>query len=242
MQKKMKLVIAAASVASIFACGPAFAVFGVGDVVIDPSNLVKNTATSLSAVKTEINTAATYIKQIEANISLARSLTSLQGIASLAGVQEELALYQKLRATSTQLAGVIDQSRQLSQGVEAGYGASKLSWPDYLKTRSSISQQAAQGLAAQYQSIDKNMELLANRRKEILQRVQDAAGQTEATQTVTIAIDTLIGQNQQMAAALSAKAKADQSDASGRVTDEALGLSILTKRQMELRASDSKFK
>lgn len=227
MKPLIKPFLATIAFCAAVVSGPAHAIFGIGDIVIDPINLVQNTYSAVAAVKNEVNTAAAYIKQIEQALALAKSLKSVNGLATLAGVQQELALYSQLKNTSTQLASIMDQSLKLSQNVQAQYGASNVDWTSFLTSRSAVDRGRSQVLAAQYATIDQSMVDVAQRRQAIVSQLQDSSGQTSAMQSVGAGIDVLIGQNQLMVSTLSAQGKVaivkqNTDDASGAASLQAL--------------------
>jgi hypothetical protein len=237
---KRRQIIMAISV-GIFAA-PAHAIFGVGDIVLDPTNLVQTTASALAAVKNEINTAAAYITQMQQLVAMGKSLKSVSGLASLAGVEQELALYSQLKAVSTQLAAASGESLELSQRLHAAYGASSMSWQDFLKARASIDQGNAKGLAAQYATVTTAIERIALRRKEIVDRLQVADGQTSAMQSVGAGIDVLIGQNQQLMATLAAEGQSKLIQKNVDAATVQQGMRIISDRQQRLKDADAKLK
>lgn len=170
--------------------------------VIDPTNLVQNTSTALSSVKTEASTAGTYIEQLKANIQLVRSTLSMDGLADLTGMQAEIGTLKDLISANSTLTSAIQQSQQLSTDVRAQFGASNFSWKSFLQSTSSNDLQRAQWLMDKFGSINKSIESAAARRQAIVGKLQDAQGATQATQAVGAAVDVVIGQNQQVISAL----------------------------------------
>lgn len=183
--------------------------------VIDPTNLVQNTSTALSSVKTEVSTAGTYVEQLKANIQLVRSTLSMDGLADLTGMQAEMATLKDLISANSTLTSAIQQSQQLSTDVRAQFGASNFSWKSFLQSTSSNDLQRAQWLMDKFGSINKSIESAASRRQAIVGKLQDAQGATQATQAVGAAVDVVIGQNQQVISALGtqiANAAADKTE------------------------------
>jgi P-type conjugative transfer protein TrbJ len=80
MHKLLKSFAFAVSLTAALVTGPAHAIFGVGDIVIDPTNLIQNTYSAISAVKNEVNTANTYINQVQQLIAMTKSLQSVSGL------------------------------------------------------------------------------------------------------------------------------------------------------------------
>ncbi|WP_426172494.1 hypothetical protein [Pseudoduganella sp. R-34] len=246
MKKYIKGILGTLSLAAAIVTGPAHALFGVGDIVIDPTNLIQNTSSAISAVKNEVNTAHTYITQVQQLIAMGKSLQSVSGLANLAGVQEEYKLYVQLANVSTQLLGVIDRSKRLTESVQAQVGASNLDWKTFLTTKSDINRSRAMALSQQYQAIDRSMVEVAERRKQIVNQLQASTGQTSAMQSVGAGIDVLIGQNQQMISALQMQGRADQmKQEMDQTTEKATfeqGMQVISKRQKALMQSDANLK
>lgn len=167
-------------------------------IVLDPANLWQSILTAAAAVKTEITTAATYVQEAQQTIHMIRSTMSIDGLANLAGVQKELALYRDLQSTNQQIQIALGQSQQLARDVQAQFGSSNFSWEQFLKSRSYIDTSRINALKRQYEVVNRSLTDNANRRKEIIDQLQGAQGQTAATQAVGAQIDIVIGQNQQM--------------------------------------------
>jgi type IV secretion system protein TrbJ len=246
MKKYFKGILGTLSLAAAIVTGPAHALFGVGDIVIDPTNLIQNTSSAISAVKNEVNTAHTYITQVQQLIAMGKSLQSVSGLANLAGVQEEYKLYVQLANVSTQLLGVIDRSKRLTESVQAQVGASNLDWKTFLTTKSDINRSRAMALSQQYQAIDRSMVEVAERRKQIVNQLQASTGQTSAMQSVGAGIDVLIGQNQQMISALQMQGRAEEMrQEMDKATEKASfqqGLQVISERQRALRQTSDQFK
>lgn len=166
--------------------------------VFDPSNFSKNVVTASNSIRTEINTATSAIQSVRHTIELVKSTASLDGIARLAGLQEELGLYRSLVDTNRELLGAVDQSRNLYQNLSAQYGASNFSWKAFLDGRATGNLQQAQILLNKYESVNRAIASTNGRRENLLQAVQNATGETAATQGLSAQIDILIGQNQQV--------------------------------------------
>lgn len=201
--KRLSRLFGATLIASLLTFSTSsYALFGVGDIVLDPTNLVQNTSTAISAVKTEVSTASSYIQQIKSTMELVKSTMSLDGLSKLAGLQDELNLYRDLKNTGEQLSSSIQVSQQLSRDMQANFGASNMSWKTFLESgaRSDISR--AQVMMDQFSTINKSIEKVSTRRQDIVEKLQSAQGPTQATQAVGAAIDTVIGQNQQIVSAL----------------------------------------
>lgn len=237
---KRGLIIASIA-AGVFA-SPAHAIFGAFDIVLDPSNLVQNTASAVAAVKNEVNTANSYITQMQQLVAMGKSLKSVSGLASLAGVEQELALYVQLKSASTQLAAASAQSLELSQRLQAQYGASSMSWQDFLRSRAAIDQGNSKGLAAQYATVTNAIEQISVRRKEIVERLQSAEGQTSAMQSVGAGIDVLIGQNQQLIATLAAEGQSRLVQKNVDAATVQQGMQIISNRQQRIMDADAKLK
>lgn len=242
MKNKFNIFFKAVISASILFTSPAHAFFGIGDIVVDPTNLVQNTQSAISAVKNEINTASAYIKQIQMAIALAKSLESLKNISALVGIEKEFELFNDLKNTGQQLTGALDQSLRLTRGLEASHGASKLSWKDFVAARSATNQSANQSLLKQYSTITSAVQQIATRRQQIVAELQKVGGQTAALQSVGAGIDALIGQNQQMISTLAAEGTARLVQKNVEEATLQQGMDVISQRQIELQKALSNFK
>jgi len=241
MKSKFKFFVVISSFLLAFLTAPANAIFGVGDIVIDPTNLIQNTSTAIAAVKTEVSTAASYIKQIQQTIALARSLASVDGLAKLAGVENELALYRDLKRAGDQLVVVMNKSKQLSQNVKAEFGSSDFSWKRFLTSRSTILGNQAQSLAAQYELLNKSLTQIATRRQVIVKELEKSTGQTAAIQSVGAAIDMMVGQNQLMVATLKMQGDSKQIDVHLDDAARKAGQKVMSEYQQKLLDEAAKY-
>jgi conjugal transfer/entry exclusion protein len=239
MQKLLKSFAFAVSLTAAVVTGPAHAIFGVGDIVIDPTNLIQNTYSALSAVKNEVNTANTYINQVQQLIAIGKSLQSMNGLSNLTGAQQELALYTQLSNIGGEMITVMDRSRKLAESLQAQVGASNMDWATFLSTKSDIERARKQSLANQMVTIDKNMADVAKRRSAIVNQLQASSGQTSAMQAVGAGIDVLIGQNQQMIANLQLKGREEQAKERVDAATVNQGLKVISERQLQLLKSSS---
>lgn len=172
---------------------------------VDPVNLVQNTVSAISQVKSEISAAASLAQQIKSNVQLLNSVASKKGLAQIAGFSKELELYNQLKTTDLNLKSYAEKSLNLSQNLLAQYGASKLPWEEFLKQRAKVNSMEHQVMVGQYASLTASMEEYAQRRKVIVNEMQSSPGTTAAVQSLGAAVDVLIGQNQQVLASLAVK-------------------------------------
>lgn len=207
--RRRRIITAFAATATVVAM-PAHALFGVGDIVIDPSNLVQNTSSAIAAIKNEVNTATALIHQIQSAINLGKSLTSVKGLASLAGLQKELDMYHRLKAAGTEIQSLMNRSLSLSKRLEGAYSASRLPWKEFAAYKMTTDKLASEAMLRQYESIDESLAQVASRRKDIVNQLQDSEGQTAALQAVGTGIDALIGQNQLLISSMNAQGKLAQ--------------------------------
>jgi len=184
----------------------ASAIFGSG-VVWDPTNWIQNNSTALASVKTEVNTAKTLIQQTQTAIAMAKSIKGVADMDGLAQVKASLGLYKELADVGNRLENDFRQSAELTERVTAKYGASDMSWEDYMKSSSRIEKQQRETSAQRYRAINASIEQTSRQRQAIVTKLGAVQGQTEAMQTVGAAIDVLIGQNQQIISILAANHK-----------------------------------
>jgi conjugal transfer/entry exclusion protein len=242
MKNLFKSMVAAVAVGASLLAAPAYALFGVGDIVIDPTNLIQNTSSAISAVKNEINTANAYYNQIQQLLGLAKQLQSVNGLANLAGAQQEMALYQQLANVSNQLLGVLNKSNQLNQTVQAQVGASSMDWKTFLTTKSDINKSRSDALASQYAAVNQNMIDVSQRRQAIVTQLQNSTGETSAMQGVGAGVDVLIGQNQQMLATLRAQGQDALIQRSNDANSADAAEQDMIARQKRLSDAASKYK
>lgn len=184
----------------------ASAIFGSG-IVWDPTNWIQNNSQAIAGVKTEINTAKTLIQQTQTAIAIAKSIKGVADMEGLAQVKEALKLYKELQSVDSLLEKDFQQSAELTERVAAKYGASDMSWDEYLNSRNQIERQQRDSSAARYRAINASIEQTSRQRQAIVSKLGSVQGQTEAMQTLGAAIDVLIGQNQQIISILAANNK-----------------------------------
>lgn len=237
-----KQIVSIAAVCAALISAPANALFGVGGIVIDPSNLVQNTASAAAAVKNEINTATALIHQIKAAIDIAKSLQSVNGLANLAGLQQELALYQQLKSTSTNMQSVLNESLRLSQSIESRYGASSSSWSEFIATKNASNNAIAKVAASQYQTIDDSLEQIAQRRQNIVNQLEKSEGPTQAMAAVGAGVDTLIGQNQLMISTLKMQGQLQSETQQANEDKHQKTVDAYARRQQQMVDQDAKYR
>lgn len=166
--------------------------------VWDPTNFVMNAKSAIAEVGSEISSATTAMQSVRQTIELVRMGTSINGLAKLAGLEEELRLYQDVVRINQQLTGVINDTKGLYQNLNAQFGASNKSWEGFLKGRHTMEAARARYLLDRYEQTTRSMDSLNKRRADLLRKVDSTNSQLEATQAVSGQIDVLISQNQQM--------------------------------------------
>jgi hypothetical protein len=210
-------------------------------VVNDPLNWVQNFASATAAVKNEISSAASLIQQTNSAIHLARSTMSIQGLGQLAGLEQEVRLYNELIAVNSQLDDTIKQSQRLGLNLKAGFGASDFSWKKYKREQQRLDEQTRRTAAAQFESLTRSLEANAVRRKEIIGKLENAPGETHAIQAVGASLDVIIGQNQQMLSVLRHQYKEKEAVESSKALDEANSKMTIEEYQRKLRDAAKAF-
>jgi hypothetical protein len=173
----------------------------------DSLNWIQNNTTALSSVKNEVNTAKTLIQQTQTAIAMAKSIKGVSDMDGLAQVQASLGLYKDLAAVGNRLEKDFQQSAELTERVNAKYGASDMSWEQYMNSSTQLERQQRETAAQRYRAINASIEQTARQRQAIVTKLGAVQGQTEAMQTVGASIDVLIGQNQQIISILAANNK-----------------------------------
>lgn len=223
VKKNIARVVAAIFTVGFLTC-PAQAL-----VFTDPMNLVQNTLSARTAVQNEINTAKALIEQINSTKNLARSTAGLKNLAGLAGVEQARQLYRALIDVDSRLGSNLDNNAQLAENLRALYGASNMSWDQFMTSRSQAETRQRQLNKDRYTAVAQSMEETSRRRQEIVSQLSSVQGQTEAMQTLGAALDVIIGQNQQIIAAMMANNRMQESQ--GQIND---AQEQMVKNQREL--------
>lgn len=231
------------------AVGIAFSVASVTSyaqwAVFDPSNWLQNNSQAMSGLKTEINTAKGLIQQTQAAINMAKSVKGLANLDSLTQVKEALNLYNQLKAVDGRLENDFQQSADLTERVAAKYGASAMSWSEYMDSRNQLEKQQRETAAQRYRSINASIDQTSRQRQAIVGKLASVQGQTEAMQTLGAAIDVLIGQNQQIISILAANSKVAETQKDAEVdkrkTSELEAAKIINSYQQRMRDEANKY-
>lgn len=207
--------------------------------VFDPTNFAQNYLTATSSVKNELTTAKTLIQETQTALNMAKSVQGIVNLDDLTKVQQSLQLYKDLQAVDSLLERDFTQSAALTERVTAQYGASDLSWSDYMKSSSQLEQQQRDSSAQRYRAINASMAQTSTQRQAIVSKLGSVKGQTEAMQTLGAAIDVLIGQNQQIISILSANNRVAETKAdleTGKAAkNDAEATRIVNDYQLRLR-------
>lgn len=210
--------------------------------VFDPTNYVMNAMEAGRTAVSEVSAATTAIQKVRQTIELIRASTSIDGLAKMAGLEEELGLYQELVAVNNQLSGAINLSKSMYQDLNAQFGASNFSREAFMQGRSAIDTYRAQAFVDKYESVNRSMAAMNARRAQILAKVEGNASITSATQGLGAQVDMLIAQNQQMISMLNMKA-GDKAAAMSRdqISREA-ALKEYARKDKVLREAGNAFK
>ena len=210
-------------------------------IVYDPTNHAETAVSAVNAVKTEISAATSAIQNIKQTIELVKMTTSIDGLAKLAGLEQELGLYRDLTRTNDQLISAINQTKSLTQNLTSQYGASNLTWKQFMEGRAAVDVSQAQALMWKFEQVNRSIESTNKRRESILNQVQNAQGQLAATQGVSAQMDMLIGQNQQIIGLLNTQiAQSAEAKQRNAETDK-LGMDQYKQYQDQLKRSAERF-
>lgn len=216
-----------------------------GGVVYDPSNWLQNNSSALSNVKNEINTAKALIQQTQTALNMAKSIKGVTDMAGLAQITESLAQYRQLQSVDNRLQLDFQQSAALTDSMTAGYGASNMSWTDYMASRRNLEQQQRETSAQRYSAINASIEQTSRQRQAIVSKLGSVGGQTEAMQTLGASIDVLIGQNQQIISILAANGRVAEMKQADTETDktkrDAEATKDMNSYQQRLREAAAKY-
>lgn len=236
MPKTSKIIASLTATALLGYAGMAWSI-----TFVDPVNLVQNTVSAIAQVKTEISAAAALAQQIKSNVQLLNSVASKKGLAQIAGFSKELELYNQLKNTDLNLKSYAEKSLNLNQNLLAQYGASKLPWEEFMKQRAKVNSMEHQVMVGQYKSITASMDEYAQRRKVIVNEMQSSPGTTAAVQSLGAAVDVLIGQNQQILAALAVKTSIETTKATEEQEANKQFLLRMEAHQKKLREESDKY-
>lgn len=189
--------------------------------VFDPTNFVQNYTSAVAAVKQEITAAKQLIQETQSAINMAKSVKSIVNLEGIAQVKEALNLYKQLKAVDSRLENDFQQSADLTERISAKYGASGMSWSDYLNSRSQLEKQQRDTAAQRYRAINASLEQTAQQRQAIVSKLGSVQGQTEAMQALGASIDVLIGQNQQIISILASTNRTNEMKQNDKSTDDA---------------------
>lgn len=128
--RRFRAVLLAASVISIpvamSMATPAYALFGVGDIVFDPSNYAQNILTAARALEQINNQITSLQNEAQMLINQARNLASLP-YSSLQQLQQSVQRTQQLLAQAQNIAFDV---QQIDRAFQTTYGSASLSMSD----------------------------------------------------------------------------------------------------------------
>jgi len=179
-------------------------------VFTDPVNLVQNTFSARAGIQNEINSARALIQQINSAKDLARSTLGLKNLSGLAGVDQARQLYRELIDVNSRLDTNLQQNGSIAQDLRAQYGASNMSWEQFTAAQGKINSEQTKASRERYAAVSRSMEETTRRRQEIVSQLSQVQGQTQAMQALGAALDVIIGQNQQIIAAMVANSKQEE--------------------------------
>lgn len=237
MQLKKNLLRIAFVAATAMASTSVFAQWS----VYDPVNWIQNYSSARAAIANEINTAKSLIQQVNAAKDLARSTKSLTNLSGLAGVDKARHLYGALVELDTRLDSNLEESSRFTQDLRAQYGASNMTWEQFASSRSRLETTAQRASRERYTAISQSMEETSRRRQEIVSQLSQVQGQTQAMQALGASLDVIIGQNQQMLAAMVAKEKQDEANKTPVQSQQQWAENQRALYQKRLRESASKY-
>jgi hypothetical protein len=177
--------------------------------VFDPLNYAQNYISAIASVKTEVSAANQLIQQAKSAVALAKSTASFKDLGRLSDIQNSIRLYNDLKNVDSRLDVDIQQSQAMSQDLRAQMGASNFSWDKFVASRNAMDDSQRQNSLARYRAVNSSLEATTQRRQEIVNQLGQVQGQTEAMQTLGAALDVIIGQNQQIIAAMAATNRAN---------------------------------
>lgn len=209
--------------------------------VYDPVNWIQNYLGTQAGISAEISQAKTLIEQVKAAKDLARSTKSLANLDGLAGVDKARQLYSALIELDTRLDSNLEESHRFTQDLRAQHGASNMTWEQFAASRSRLETTSQRAARERYTAISRSMEETTQRRREIVSQLGQVQGQTQAMQALGAALDVIIGQNQQMLAAMVAKEKQDEVNKTPNQSQQQWAENQRALYQKRLRESANKY-
>jgi conjugal transfer/entry exclusion protein len=210
-------------------------------VFTDPINLIQNTFSARAGIQNEINSARALIQQINSAKELARSTASLKNLSRLAGVDKARMLYSELVELDSRLDSNLERNGSMTQDLRAQYGASNMSWDQFADAQSRLDTDQKKATRDRYASITRSMEETSRRREEIVSQLGQVQGQTEAMQALGTALDVIIGQNQQIIAAMVTNSKQEEAKRSPDQNQQQWAENQRALYQKRLREAASQF-
>lgn len=240
---KIALNLARIAVAACLAVSTtsAFAIFGIGDVVIDPTNLIQNTTSAIAAARNEINTANALVHQIRSAVNAAKSVAKMGDLGNLTRIEEASKLYNSLRSTDTAIEGNLGLIQSITQDMVSQYGASGDSWSQFLTSKSTVAVKHREDTRRRYEVVNAQLQDNAQRRQAIAQRLDGVDGQTQALQTLGSALDVIIGQNNQIISALQAKEQSQDFKDDYKNAEHVKSAKLINEQERRLREAANKF-
>lgn len=170
-------------------------------------NLAQNTLGARAGIQNEINSARQLIQQIKAAEDLAKSVKGLKDVSGLAAIRQSAQLYSALVEIDESLSSTLDRNSTLVNDLRAQYGASNLSFDAFADSLAKSDATRQRINRERFASVSRSMSDTSMRRKEIVAQLSAVQGQTEAMQTLGVALDVIIGQNQQVMARMQTEDK-----------------------------------
>ena len=238
--KKTLLAIALVAIAGIVVLPASAKTYSVHDSSV--LNATKQTCTQMELVA---NTEIDELNQLIAQTQELKNSTNSMGsgsLVSLARATSELKLYEQLKAADMSLLNSVNQSMNLSQNLLSLWGSSNMSFDKFMETIANSSNQRDQDMVKLFQSTTTEMQQVAQRRQEILNKLGGAVGQTQAIQSLGALVDVLIGQNQQvigMMTATAANPVAEKNEENARAEYAA---KVMTDYQNRLKQAAESYK
>lgn len=208
--------------------------------VWDPSNFMQNLIQARNSVLTEANTYSTMIESTRQTAAMIRSVSSIGGLANLAGVAEELELFQELASNAMQLYGVMTQAQALYTDLQSQYSASGFTWQNFLATRANNTMLRADNMMSQFQTVNQSLQKVSQRRSLLLQKAQEAGvnqSMMQVTQVVSGQLDMIAGQNQQVVSMMANKMAEEATEKSERSKAEGAAQEMNRQYQNRVRQS-----
>ena len=188
--------------------------------VYDSNQYTQNYIKAQKSIEIAI-TSAEQLQVMETQASLTHdSVASFSDMDAMTEVSNEIELYNQLKSADLKLLDSVTEAMRLFEDIKAQWGTSNVSFESFCAQLAGSAIQRDKALVSSFRSSTAEIQQVAQRRKQIIDALGTAVGQTQAIQAAGAAVDAIIGQNQQIIALMMAEGAdtvADKNSAKAQV-------------------------